>query len=158
MTDRMRVERRIVVACDQERAFALWTSMIGAWWPLASHSFGGARAVDVQIEPCVGGRITERWDDGTVRLWGTVTVWAPPERIVHTWHLGVDSQEATEVEVRFVTLDGDRTQVLVTQTGFERFGDAGPARREGNERGWQAVMAAYAAQFADGDRGPSTGG
>lgn len=139
----MRVVRSIDVPVSQADAFALWVDHFGTWWPLATHSFGQAQAVDVVLDGRPGGAITERWHDGTSRTWGVIAQWDPPNRIRHSWYLGFTPDQATDVEVRFESIDANRTRVTVTQTGFERLGAAGPQRRDGNEKGWATVLDHY---------------
>jgi uncharacterized protein YndB with AHSA1/START domain len=146
----LRVERSVVVDCSLEQAFALWTSRLRSWWPLASHSFTKEAAEDVAIEPFAGGRIIERSRDGATRDWGTVIAWDPPRLLRHTWHLGFTPDEATDVTVSFDPEDDGRTRVTVTQTGFERLGDQAGSRRDGNERGWDSVIPSFVSAVMEG--------
>jgi hypothetical protein len=141
----LRVERSVVVRCSVDDAFALWTGRMSTWWPILSHSFGKETAVDVSVEPKVGGEIVETIADGDTRSWGTIVEWDPPRRLRHTWHLGFTPDQATDVDVRFDAEADGRTRVTVIQTGFERLGAAAELRRDGNERGWASVMPHFAA-------------
>ena len=61
------VRRQVVVGAPPERAFALFTERIGAWWPMADHSvFGDAGAVAFE-----GRELVERAGD-RVAVWGEV--------------------------------------------------------------------------------------
>ena len=60
------VVKTIEVACDVRRAFDIFVSRIGTWWP-KSHSASasaGGEAQDVTIEPFVGGAVFETMHDG----------------------------------------------------------------------------------------------
>lgn len=138
------MERSVIVRCSVDNAFEMWTRRMSSWWPLASHSCAKDAAIDVSIEPRVGGQIVETTADGETRSWGTVVDWDPPRRLRHTWHLGFTPAEATDVEVRF-DAEADGTRVTVIQTGFERLGAAAELRRDGNERGWASVTPHFVA-------------
>lgn len=68
------LHRQIVVAATAGRAFAVFTTEIGLWWPLERFSVGGAGS-SVEFK---NGRLVETAADGDTHEWGEVTAWAPP--------------------------------------------------------------------------------
>jgi hypothetical protein len=56
---------------------------------------------------------------------------------------------STDVEVAFEALSPSTTRVQVVHSGWERFGDAAPAERDGYERRWPALQARFVAAAAD---------
>src|SRR4051794_7694260 len=94
------VARTVTVGTSPERAFAIFTDRIGAWWPLAMYSIGGARA-DVAF---VDGQLLETAADGNTTAWGEVTEWDPPRRVAFSWAPG--GGPATAIEVDFEAGDG----------------------------------------------------
>ena len=91
------VRRTVRVDCTPARAFELFTDTIGRWWPLATHSLGGERAVDVRFEPWEGGRLFEIDADGAESEWGTVRTWQPGRALAFSWHVGRSPDLATTV-------------------------------------------------------------
>lgn len=137
------VRKVVTVKATVDRAFRRFTAEIASWWPLASHSVGGANAETVIMEGRVGGRILERIRGGPESVWGTITTWNPPHRVAFTWHPGDDPAKAQDVDVRFVQV-GDRTRVELEHTGFERLGEAARKARKGYPIGWAYVLGLYA--------------
>jgi uncharacterized protein YndB with AHSA1/START domain len=131
------------VSCPPAIAFSTWTARASTWWP-ADHSVTGERGIRVVFEERAGGRIYERTKSGVEHDWGRVTAWEPPARLAYTWHLHFAPEDATDVEIRFVPLDGDRTRVEIDHRGWERLGERGPQRREGNRLGWLSVIPHFA--------------
>jgi uncharacterized protein YndB with AHSA1/START domain len=106
--DRANSLRKVVsVKAPQEVAWRTFTEKMGAWWPLATHKIGTAKAVDAVIELRVGGRWYERGDDGSTCDWGRVLSWEPHSRLVLCWEISADWRPdpnlKTEVEGRLVT-------------------------------------------------------
>lgn len=132
------IEVEVIVPCPPDRAFEYFAHDIHAWWPLASHSLGGDDAVQVHFEPRVGGRLVETLRDGSTHVWGTVTLWAPGERLAFTWHLDRAPGTAQLVDVRFVA-QGASTRVMLTHSGWERRDD-GDAARANYVGGWAFVL------------------
>lgn len=95
------IDKTIVVPLTVDEAFRLFTERIAKWWPLSSHSVAEERARSAVFEAGVGGRIYEIADDGTEAVWGHVTVWEPPNRVVFTFHPGRGADTAGVVEVTF---------------------------------------------------------
>jgi hypothetical protein len=133
------IVREVRVTCDQATTFALFTSHIGAWWPLATHSVHGPDA-SVAFE---GDRLVERLGS-QVAVWGHVLAEDPPRSFRMTWHPGSNPADATEVGVEFLP-DGDGTIVRLTHSGWERLAE-GAARRERYDSGWVPVLSSFAAQ------------
>src|SRR5687767_4444888 len=71
------VRRSVTVSVSPERAFEVFTSDIGRWWP-SSHKIGAAAFKSAAIEPRAGGRWFEIGEDGAECQWGDVLVWQPP--------------------------------------------------------------------------------
>jgi uncharacterized protein YndB with AHSA1/START domain len=136
MTEIAPVTKSIVVKRPAEEAFRAYTEGMATWWPLETHSPSG-KAETVIIEPREGGRLYERTRDGEEVDWGEVLVWDPPQRLVHSWHLG--RSVATEVELRF-TPQGDGTLVELVHSGWERHGEYAATLRAQYDSGWDFVF------------------
>jgi uncharacterized glyoxalase superfamily protein PhnB/uncharacterized protein YndB with AHSA1/START domain len=100
----------VEVAADPERAFAAFTEEIDSWWVRGPiNFFDSGRAVAMRIEPGVGGRILEVYEDDALEL-GRITAWEPGVQLAYR-----SSVDETEVDVSFDAVDGG-TRVRVTQT------------------------------------------
>ena len=142
--------RPIVKTCTvplaPQEAFELFTTRLSEWWPVASHSIsadlGGGPPRDVRVEGAVGGRVIETTADGTRYAWADVLAWDPPRRLVLSWHPNPAPTAASRVEVRFLpVLVG--TEVHLTHTGWEEFGDRAAELRAGYDVGWEPVLEAF---------------
>jgi uncharacterized protein YndB with AHSA1/START domain len=149
--DKVNVLRKVIsVKASPEVAWRVFTEKIGAWWPLATHKIGKAKAVDAVIEPRVNGRWYERGDDGSTCDWGRVLAWEPPLRLVLSWDISADWQYdptlKTEVEVRFIAEGKGGTRVELEHRHLDRYG----ARRDqmrgifDSEGGWSGLLASFA--------------
>jgi uncharacterized protein YndB with AHSA1/START domain len=143
--------RKVVsVKAPPEVAWRVFTEEMGAWWPLATHKIGNARAVDAVIEPLVGGRWYERGEDGSTCDWGRVLSWEPHSRIVLSWEISADWQHdpnlKTEVEVRFAEEGKGVTRIELEHRHLDHYG----ARRDemrsifDSESGWSGLLASFA--------------
>lgn len=103
------VSASVDVSADALTAFRLFVEEIDQWWVRGrSNFYDSARAVGMRIEPGVGGRYLEEYDDGTALEIGRITVWDPGQRLVYQ-----SSLDDTEVEVRFVpTATGTRVALV----------------------------------------------
>lgn len=143
------VHRSITVALPRERAFALFTEGMGAFWP-AEHSIGSAPIADVVVEPGVGGRWFERGTDGAECDWGRVAAWEPPGRVVLLWQIGIDwtmhPDFETDVEVTFTDDGPGSTRVDLTHHHLERYGDQAEAMRQvfDSPGGWTGTLTRFA--------------
>jgi uncharacterized protein YndB with AHSA1/START domain len=141
------VRHSVEVAVPAAEAFRIFVDQIDSWWPLAVHSVGGERATGCFFEGRLGGRIYEAHHDGSLHLWGTVTEWQPPERVVFSWHPGREADSAQEVELRFIDRDG-RTVVELEHRGWESLGTQAAEIRERYHSGWPGVLVHYESRCA----------
>ena len=134
------VHTSVTVKLPRDEAFRLFTERMGSWWPTATHSVYDAEAVDVILEPGVGGRVYESTADGRTSEWGTVTVWQPVERVAMSWHPGYEEELATLVEVRFSEAADGGTLVDLLHTGWEVHGADTEQKATGYQAGWPIVL------------------
>ena len=100
----MNVVRSVEVAVDPATAFRLFTEEIGSWYRSGKWSWNDpVRAKTILIEPGVGGRWLEVWDEEANEGYelGRVLVWEPGERVVLTYRNVHMPPGDTEVEIRF---------------------------------------------------------
>lgn len=103
-------ETSVDVAVDPAAAFTIFTTEIDLWWVRGPiNHYDSSRLSEFRIEPGVGGRVLEIYDEaaGDLATNETVTVWEPGERLVLT---GSD----TEVDIRFTKIETG-TRVTVRQ-------------------------------------------
>ena len=149
-TDPNSVRKVMSVQAPQATAWRVFTEKMGTWWPLAQYKIGKTNAVDAIVEPRVGGRWYERGDDGSTCDWGTVLAWEPHSRLVLSWDISADWQPdpalKTEIEIRFIAEDKNRTRVELEHRRLDRYG----ARREemrrifDKEGDWGRLLAMFA--------------
>ncbi|TWD84878.1 putative glyoxalase superfamily protein PhnB [Kribbella amoyensis] len=107
----------VEVAAEPGTAFHVFTAEIDLWWVRGPINFFDAgRAIGMQIEPGVGGRILEVYrraagDTGEdVLELGRITVWEPGARFAYR-----SSVDDTETDIRFEPCEAG-TRVSVEQT------------------------------------------
>jgi uncharacterized protein YndB with AHSA1/START domain len=149
------VRRTITVDASQERAFEVFTSQFGTWWP-KEYSISEAGLADFVVEPKAGGRWYELAKDGKEYDTGRVIAFEPPARLTLAWHLNgsfqydPDPAHASEVEVRFIPETATRTRVELEHRGIERHGGDADAVRGivDSPQGWSHCLEAFATHAA----------
>ena len=136
------IQKSVTVQATVEQAFRTFTEEIAAWWPTASHSYGGDETETAVFEGKEGGRVYERQRDGTEAEWGEVVTWDPPHGFVLEWKIC-----PSEVEVRFSYESDGVTRVDLEHRGWERAGEGAEAMRENYAGGWDVVLAKYVAEL-----------
>lgn len=135
------IVKSVILACDPDRAFTLFTEQAGLWWPAARRHSNDANST-IRME--AAGRFYERSRDGTEVELGVVRQFEPARRLLLDWYPGTGPDFPTRVEITFEALDGG-TKVTVRHDR----GAADPAVFESNasayERSWSLVLAAVAA-------------
>jgi uncharacterized protein YndB with AHSA1/START domain len=145
------VRKSVTVEAPPGKAFDVFTTGFGRWWP-ASHSIGKSALTTAVIEPKAGGRWYEIGEDGSECDWGEVLAWEPPSRVTLAWRIGADWRYdpalLTEVDVRFVALGENATRVELEHRLLENMGEAAEAARQTfeSEHGWGGILDGYAAE------------
>jgi len=151
------VRTSVLVNAPPERAFELFTSGIGRWWP-RTHKIGSADLDRPVIQPRLDGRWYQLGVDGSECDIGKVAVWEPPSRLLLIWQLTpeftYDPDLVTEVEILF-TSEGDGTRVELEHRDLERMGEKADAMREtvSGPGGWPALLQLFADQSAKEAKG-----
>ena len=138
------IHKVVAVPIPPERAFALFTERMTAWWPTAQFSvamYRGAGVRNVVVEPREGGAVYEVAEDGERADWGHVTRWDPPLAFEMEWYPGVATEDASTVVVSFHP-EGSSTRVELVHAGLDK-------RPNGAEMvarytsGWDVVLAPF---------------
>jgi uncharacterized protein YndB with AHSA1/START domain len=146
------VRKEIVVEAPIERAFSVFAERFGEVKP-REHNLLGAPITETTFEPRVGGHIYDRAEDGSECRWARILAYGPPTRVVFSWDIGptwlleTDPANASEVEVRFVAEDTNRTRVELEQRHIDRHGPGWDAVYFGvdSDDGWPLYLSRYAA-------------
>jgi uncharacterized protein YndB with AHSA1/START domain len=146
------VTASIEVDTSKDRAFRVFTEEMAGWWPPEHHILESELAQMV-VEPRAGGRIYDRGVDGSECCWARVLAYEPPDRFAFSWDINLawklesDPARASEVEVRFISLDGGRTRVELEHRRLERHGDGWEQMRDavGSPAGWAGGLRVFAA-------------
>jgi uncharacterized protein YndB with AHSA1/START domain len=136
------VTKSFVVKLPLAAAFRLFTSEIGSWWPLRTHSVFGGAAMTCTVDERVGSRIYEVDADWRQVEWGRILSWEPPSLFACTWYPGRDPERAQELQVMFQDEAG-ATRVTLVHDGWERLGERGMEARMSYDYGWDGVLNAY---------------
>jgi hypothetical protein len=129
------VTASVELAVDPATAFAVFTEEIGRWWRPGPINWNDSqRAIGIRIEPGVGGRWLEVYDEATGEGFecGRILVWEPGARLVLLYRDAGHDIDDTEVEVRFEAIEGG-TRVTLEHRGWERLlpdHEAGAASNE----------------------------
>jgi uncharacterized protein YndB with AHSA1/START domain len=146
------VQIEIVVEAPVERAFKVFVEEFDKIKP-REHNMLEVDIAESVFEPHAGGRVFDRGVDGSECQWARVLAYEPPDRLVFTWDISpywqieTDLSKASEVEVRFVPENAERTRVELEHRHLERHGEGWEGLREGvhGDQGWPL----YLGRFAD---------
>ncbi len=126
-----------VLACRLGRAFELFTTRAGEWWPPALRHTGDPASAIVIEE---SGRFFERGRDGREVELGAVRAWEPPDRLVFDWYPGTDAEHPTRVEILFIAESDATTRVEVRHEAGPASEELFPARAPRYEAAWSRVL------------------
>ena len=144
------IRRTVAVKAPPARAFDLFASHMGAWWP-AGRTPGDQPFADIVMEPHAGGRWFERDANGGETRWGTVLDWSPPGRLLLGWQLDTsfkfDPDLISEVELTFTDAPGGGCTVTLEQRDLEKFGAGAERMTEQLTSGWEGRLADFAAHI-----------
>ena len=150
------VRRQIVVEAPIEKAFAVFTERFGDFKP-REHNLLAAPIAETVFEPRIGGHIYDRGTDGSECRWARVLAYDPPDRVVFSWDIGpswqleAEPENTSEVEVRFIAENPQRTRIELEHRNLDRHGPGWEAVRDGvgHDAGWPLYLERYAAVLTD---------
>lgn len=153
-SDTASVRRSVTVDTPIEHAFSVFTAQFGDFKP-PEHNMLGTPIAETVFEPRVGGHIYDRGTDGSECHWARVLAFEPPHRVVFswdispTWQVESDHDHTSEVEVRFIAEDPQRTRLELEHRHIQRHGDGWEGVRDGvaDDAGWTLYLVRYAALF-----------
>jgi uncharacterized protein YndB with AHSA1/START domain len=153
-TEDMVVRKHVVVNAAITQAFTAFTERFGDFKP-PEHNLLQAPIAETVFEPRAGGHIYDRATDGSECRWARILAYEPPHRVVFSWdispqwELEIDPELTSEVEVRFVPEDENRTRVELEHRHLDRHGPGWQAVGGGvdGDQGWPLYLARYAALF-----------
>jgi uncharacterized protein YndB with AHSA1/START domain len=123
-----KVERTITIAAKPDRVFQAWVEEMNQWWTKPYYN-DHERITGLYMEPKLGGRYIEKWDEnGSGFLIGTVVEWLPPLRLAYTWSERSWGGVNTLIRIEFVPDKQGGTSMTYTQEGFERLPEADQTR------------------------------
>jgi uncharacterized protein YndB with AHSA1/START domain len=135
-----------------DRAFAVFADRFGDWWP-RDYTWAKENLDTIAIEARMRGRCFERGKDGTVAVWGTVLACDRPNHLVFAWQIRPDRSPepeegaASRVDIRFVAVDGGKTDVVLVHRDFPRHGEGWEKYKTemAAKSGWPRLMDLYKA-------------
>jgi uncharacterized protein YndB with AHSA1/START domain len=138
------VRKSIRVNASPARAFEVFTSGLGRWWP-RDKGIGKMPMKTAIMETRLGGRWYELAEDGTETNVGKIIIWEPPQRFVMTWDIDSQWKPSTtvgsEVEVTFIPEGGNTTRVELEHRKFEQLGTQGGEKIRGDvDSGWPGML------------------
>jgi uncharacterized protein YndB with AHSA1/START domain len=145
------VRAQIVVDAPAERAFHAFVDEMESWWHPNHHILEGELA-EMVVEPRAGGHIYDRGVDGSECRWARVLAYEPPHRFLFSWDISTDWKletdlsKTSEVEVRFIPEDGERTRVELEHRNIDRHGGGWEGMRDavGSPGGWGGGLQRFA--------------
>lgn len=133
------VTKEALIPGSLQVIFDRFTKDINLWWPFESHSMGRGNSESLTFPAHAGGRITESLKDGRRHIWGAVTLYEPPLRMIFSWHPGRPAQEATEIEVSFEAV-GDAVKIRLVHRGWRILAAEPVNWRAEYDKGWDIVF------------------
>jgi uncharacterized protein YndB with AHSA1/START domain len=146
------IRTSIVVEAAIDRAFRVFTEDFSAFKP-PEHNLLDVEIAETVFEPRVGGHLLDRGVDGSECRSARVLAYEPPERVVISWDISpqwqieTDLEKTSEVEVRFIAEESDKTRVELEHRNLDHHGEGWEGTREGvgGDGGWPL----YLERFAD---------
>jgi uncharacterized protein YndB with AHSA1/START domain len=145
------IEKTVRIKSTPEVAFKAFTEEIAAWWPLDRHSLDAENVDGLVFEAELGGTIYQTMKDGSQIAWAKVQSFTPPDGFVLDWHIGVEPEAASRVEITFTALADGMTEVVLHHSEFENSSPEDPETYKGHyANGWVTVFEdCFAGHFAD---------
>jgi uncharacterized protein YndB with AHSA1/START domain len=134
-----KVERTITIAAKPERVWQAWVEEMNEWWTKPYYNDHG-RVTGLSMEPWLGGRYIEKWDEnGAGFLIGIIVEWLPPVRLAYTWSERGWGGVQTLVRIEFEPEEQGGTRLTYVQEGFDRLADS-DRQRDGYGHGCDELL------------------
>lgn len=140
------IVKTITVPCSQEQAFKVFIDELDSWWPLERFSvsaLGGSVPKGLRVEAKEGGEIVEIGPDDSEHRWGKINSYDPHDYLSMDFHVPHPSETvpvASLLEVRFTSQGERRTEVELTQSNWEAFGDMASMVHGGYSGAWKVIF------------------
>lgn len=128
--ERFAYEVSIFLPVPAPRAFSAFVNDLDRWWTFRLRD--RTRCI---IEPHVGGRWMQEWDNGGA-LFGNFTVFDPPKMLVITGPLAMTQPAYNRVEFRFEPVEGGTKLWVLHQA----FGEFEPDTADMYTDGWEELL------------------
>jgi len=143
------------VKATPEQAFARFVDEMTTWWP-RDLTWSGDNLAEMKIDARMNGRAVERSKSGGDEVWGTVLTVRRPDHLVLAWQVKADrtpepdERTSSRIDVRFIGIDPETTEVVIVHRDFPRHGDGWQAYKAqmAGKSGWPRLIEAYARSFA----------
>lgn len=150
------VQTQIVVEAPIERAFRVFTEEFDRIKP-REHNMLGVDIAETVFEPRAGGHVYDRGVDGSECRWARVLAYEPPHRVVISWDISpqwqieTDLERTSEVEIRFISENPERTRVELEHRNLDRHGEGWEGERDsvGSEGGWPLYLQRFGELLRD---------
>jgi uncharacterized protein YndB with AHSA1/START domain len=142
---------RTIMPLSAAAAFEKFRHDITQWWP-REFTWSGDALEALYFEGRKQGVLWERGPEGFRIDIARVMRWVPPERMVLRWHIGPNMMpepapaRASEVEIRFIAEDANRTRIELEHRFFSNHGAGAEGYRAqmGGAKGWPMILKAFA--------------
>jgi uncharacterized protein YndB with AHSA1/START domain len=131
-------------------AFDRFVHDLNAWWP-REYTWSRDKLQNISIEAREDGLCTEMGPNGFRCDWGRVVSIEAPERIILKWQISPrrepvpDPSQASEVEIRFKSKEGNQTEIEFEHRDFDKHGEGSAAYQQAmaSEMGWDHILDLY---------------
>ena len=130
------INKTVMLACQPERAFSLFTEQAGLWWP-AERRHTKDPSSEIRIE--AAGRFFERSGAGVEVELGVVLIFEPARRLLLNWYQGTGPANPTQVEITFDAV-GTGTRVSVRHSAGVAGQDVFERNAPAYARSWESVL------------------
>jgi Predicted transcriptional regulators len=128
------IAHNVLFQASSEQLFDALTTHIASWW---GYPYVHNQATDITLEPCIGGRLYERWENANDGfLWGRVHLVKSPQELHVVGSLGMD--EPT-YGVMIFYLEPQKQGTLLHFT-LDAFGKVNQQTQESYEAGWKDLL------------------
>lgn len=145
MGDITPLSARVTVGLPQKAAFERFTDGFGTWWPAEFSWSQPALLQHIGMDCRLDGLLSEIGPYSFRIDWGRITSWDPPSSFSLLWQISADRvpipdpDSASTVSVEFIGA-GEKTDVQVTHSAWERHGDGAQAYRDDFEQAWPMAL------------------